>query len=148
MEKRFLIFIFLSLVILTVYQSLVVKPIPQPGQTGPGAAQTSGPAARPAAAAPAPTPTPNAAPTAQAPTVQTPPAPAAEIPALVGETSERDITIETRDVSAVFTNRGARLKSWRLKHYFDQDRHPQELVEKALPNEPLPFTLQTEDNAA
>src|SRR5207253_6277682 len=44
--------------------------------------------------------------------------------------------------------RGALLKSWRLKHYFDQDGNPQELVQKALPNEPLPFTLQTEDNAA
>src|SRR5260370_22432031 len=105
MEKRFLIFIFLSLVILTVYQSLVVKPVPKPGQTGPGAAQTSGPAAAsPAAAAPAPAPAPNAA-----PIVQTPPVPAAEIPALVCETSERDVTIETRDVKAVFTNRGARL---------------------------------------
>ena len=32
------------------------------------------------------------------------------------------------DVIAVFTNRGARLKSWRLKHYHDQQGEPLELV--------------------
>ena len=46
------------------------------------------------------------------------PAPAAAT--LVGDTAERDVRVETRDVIAVFTNRGARLKSWRLKHYLDQ----------------------------
>ena len=29
----------------------------------------------------------------------------------------------------MFTNRGARLKSWRLKHYLDQHGQPQELVD-------------------
>ncbi len=36
---------------------------------------------------------------------------------LVGDTAEHDIRVETNDLIAVFTNRGARLKSWRLKHY-------------------------------
>ena len=35
-----------------------------------------------------------------------------------------------RDVIAVFTNRGARLKSWRLKHYLDQQGQPLELVDE------------------
>ena len=49
--------------------------------------------------------------------------------------------VETRDVIAVFTNKGARLKSWRLKHYLDQQKQPQELIEH-LPSQPLPFTLR------
>src|SRR5215831_1642877 len=111
MEKRFLLFIFLSLVILTVYQSLVVKPVPKPAA---GAAASSGSTAgrgAPPAATPAPT-------AAAAPAVQPAPPPpqtASETPALVGETSEREVKVETRDVTAIFTNRGARLKSWRLK---------------------------------
>ena len=48
--------------------------------------------------------------------------------ALIGDTIERDVRVETADVIAVFTNRGARLKSWRLKHYLDQEKQPQELV--------------------
>src|SRR6185295_346730 len=64
----------------------------------------------------------------------------------VADTAERDVRIETRDVIAVFTNRGARLKSWRLKRYLDQHRQPQELIEH-IPNQPLPFTLHTADDA-
>src|SRR5262245_3056705 len=144
MEKRFLLFIFLSLVILTIYQSLVVKPVPKPAPGAPGVTTTSGGSKPPP---PAPS---NAAPTqtavATAPSVQAPPA--GDVPALVGESAERDVTVQTADVTAVFTNRGARLKSWRLKRYLDQDRHPQELVEKSLPNEPLPFTIRTSNPAA
>src|SRR5579862_277675 len=141
MEKRFLIFIFLSLVILTIYQSLVVKPVPKPT---PGATAASGStAARTAPTAQAPQ---ASAPAAPAETAQAVPAPAVEVAALVGDTTEHEVTVETRDVIAVFTNRGARLKSWRLKHYFNQERQPQELVEKTLPNEPLPFTLRTENS--
>src|SRR5436190_3528517 len=143
MEKRFLLFIFLSLAILTVYQSLVVKPVPKPvpgatvasGATGTRSSTTSTTA--PAAVAPIPQPTEQAA----------PPPPSADVPALVGETSEREVRVETRDVIAVFTNRGARLKSWQLKHYRDHDGHPQELIEKSLPNEPLPFTIHTDSSA-
>src|SRR6267142_1675749 len=58
---------------------------------------------------------------------------------LVADNAERDVRVETRDVIAVFTNRGARLKSWRLKRYLDQQRQPQELIENTL--QPLPFTL-------
>jgi YidC/Oxa1 family membrane protein insertase len=47
-------------------------------------------------------------------------------------------------VIAVFTNRGARLKSWRLKHYLDREKHPQELV-VPLPGQPIPFSIATPD---
>ena len=137
MERRVLIAIFLSFLVLYVYQALVVKPVPKQAATSAGvpAAQNGRDVAdRPPAQAEAPL----------APTLPLVPAgPPAE--ALVGDTSERDISVETRDVIAVFTNRGARLKSWRLKKFLDQQRHPQELIEHELPAQPLPFTLRTAD---
>ena len=52
--------------------------------------------------------------------------------------------VETDNVIAVFTNRGARLESWRLKKYLDGDKQPQELIESAeAVGRPLPFTLRT-----
>ena len=47
---------------------------------------------------------------------------------------------------AVFTNRGARLKSWRLKHYLDHQMQPQEIVVNDLASQPLPFTLRVPDD--
>src|SRR5947207_14950851 len=73
------------------------------------------------------------------------PVPTAAAP-LVSDSEERAVTVETRDVIAVITNRGARLKSWRLKKYLDQDRKPQELVENQIASQPLPFTLITADS--
>ncbi len=142
MERRVLLAIFLSFLVLYVYQALVVKPVPKPAGARAGApASSPGPAAA-SQATPSPesqTP-PNAAPAVPAP----PSVPQAA--ALVGETSERDVRIETANFIAVFTNRGARLKSWRLKKYLDRDRQPQELVEQSLPTQPLPFTLRTSDD--
>src|SRR5258705_9302587 len=130
MERRVLIAIFLSFLVLYVYQALLVKPAPK---------QVNGPAATSSTAG-------NRAPNAGPPdgsslrTLTQPPAVAPEAAALVGDTVERDIRVETRDLIAVFTNRGGRLKSWRLKHYLDQHKEPQELVENS---EPKPFTLRT-----
>jgi YidC/Oxa1 family membrane protein insertase len=138
MERRVLVAIFLSFLVLYVYQTYVVKPVPKtakttaagapsvPGVNAPADTTAGAPAASPAQAQ-----------------AEAPAAPAAA--ALVGETSERDITVETRDVIAVFTNRGARLKSWRLKRYLDKEKQPQELIERDLPTQPLPFTLASGD---
>ncbi len=133
MERRVLVAIFLSFLVLYVYQAFVVKPVPKPPA---GAATTAQNAAHPTAATPA-----KPAPVAAAPAAPPPP----QATALVGDSSEHDVRVETRDVIAVFTNRGARLKSWRLKKYLDQQRQPQELVESQLPDQPLPFTLNTSD---
>jgi YidC/Oxa1 family membrane protein insertase len=135
MEKRVLLAIFLSFLVLYVYQALVVKPVPKPAANASTPANTA-PAARGTAAPEA---------VAQNPVVprEMPPTPAAG--AIVSDPRERTVTVETRDVVAVFTNRGARLESLRLKHYLDpQSRQPQELVAQDLPNQPLPFSLQTE----
>jgi YidC/Oxa1 family membrane protein insertase len=132
MERRVLVFIFLSFVVLYVYQAWFVKPVPKTAT--PPAATSSAPAPTPPAAVTGETATKLPLPAASEPTAAT----------LVGETAERDIRLETRDVIAVFTNRGARLKSWRLKKYFDQQKQPQELIEQT-PGHPLPFTLRTTD---
>ena len=144
MERRVLIAIFLSFIVLYAYQALLP---PQPRETT-GSATTTG----------TPTATPGS-PIAGLPAVATSAGPASSTPApveagqpaatqLVGDTTERDIRIETEDVLAVVTNRGARLKSWRLKHYHDPAGNPVELVVTELATtHPLPFSLRTEDSA-
>jgi len=140
MERRVLFAIFLSFLVLYAYQALVVKPVPK--QPAPAASGASPTANGTAAATKAPA-------AAQAPLQpeSVPPAIPREATPIVGDSVDRDVRIETRDVIAVFTNRGARLKSWRLKHYRDQQHQPQELIENRLAGQPLPFTLRTGDEA-
>jgi YidC/Oxa1 family membrane protein insertase len=130
MEKRVLIAILLCFLSLYLWQALIVKPVPKPEAQS---AQTNTTQNAPVDL------TPDAA--QPAPVEAARPAAAA----LVGETSERDVAVETQDVIAVFTNRGARLKSWRLKHYLDRNQQPQELVVSQLGAESLPFTIRTAD---
>jgi YidC/Oxa1 family membrane protein insertase len=141
-ERRVLIAVFLCFVSLYLWQTLVVKPIPKPL---PSVAQTVGKS--PGGPAPGGSPaTPQVA-TSGAARPEPEPSAVPETAQVVGEASERDIQVETRDVVAVFTNRGARLKSWRLKHYLDRDQQPQELVVSQVESQPLPFTLQVPDPA-
>src|SRR5437899_4663015 len=136
MERRVLLAIVLSFLVLYLYQTFVLKPVQKPaGTPAPAAkAETAGSTqASPAAG------------TSTAPRLIEPPAPAAN--PLVGEKSEREIRVETRDVIAVLTNRGARVKSWRLKHYLDAKHEPLELVVTDLAaTEPLPFSLRVPDD--
>src|SRR5687768_8360554 len=127
MERRVLLAIFLAFLTLYLWQAFVMPPA-DPSVVSP---DVSGPAA-----APNPPPAP-AAPQA----VADPPAESGASPVL-GDTVEREIAVETRDVVATFTNRGARLKSWRFKRYLDSKGAPFELVETALAaTHPLPFSL-------
>ena len=136
MERRVLLAIFLAFLVLYVWQALFVKPVPKPapGANAPVATVTE---TTPSSGSPG-SATPSAAPATPAAPVGPPAA------MLVGETRERDIRVETRSVIAVFTNSGARLKSWRLKRYLDHQGQPQELVETSA-NHPLPFSLRTPD---
>jgi YidC/Oxa1 family membrane protein insertase len=138
MERRVLIAIFLSFIVLYVYQALVVKPTPKTGAPGTTTSSSTQQETSEGTKRSAP----------ETPSPKTPPPPIHEVAAatLVGDTTERDIRIETRDVIAVFTNRGARLKSWRLKKYLDQQMQPQELVEYQISTHPLPFSLRTTDD--
>ena len=135
MEKRVFLAIFLSLVVLTLYQALIAPP-PRP----------------PVPATPTTT-VPPAATTPGAPAVTAPTGVEAKTSAPIGATTSlvgvggRDIAVETDTVSAVFSTAGATLKSWKLKHYHDGDL-PLELVPQDLPpNLPRPFTVMTDDPA-
>jgi YidC/Oxa1 family membrane protein insertase len=139
MERRVLFAILLSFVVLYAYQALVVKPKPADSAASSSGSTPPGPASPAAPASGASSPSPSSSSAA--------PAPAPGAAPLVSDQAERDIRIETANVSAVFTNRGARLKSWRLKRYLDANKQPQELV-VPVPGQPLPFTLRTPDDAA
>jgi YidC/Oxa1 family membrane protein insertase len=135
MERRVLIAIFLCFIVLYVWQAVFVKPAPKrPASVASApAGSVTPPAAGESAPAPAAAPAAPSAPTA---------AP------LVAEQEEREIHVETDDVTAVFTNRGGRLKSWRLKRYLDRNNQPLELIAIDLPaGQPLPFSLRTSDDA-
>jgi YidC/Oxa1 family membrane protein insertase len=138
MERRVLLAILLSFLVLYAYQALLG---PVPSEPPPAAPTTSaGSAASPDATQPASRPRPSASDPASA-------GPQAGRTALVGETAEREIRFETDRVIAVFTNRGARLKSWALKRYLDTKGQPLELVPFELSaTEPLPFSLEVDDN--
>ena len=142
MERRVLLAIFLAFLVLYVWQAIFVKPVPKPG---PATARQAPVGTATGEARPSPPNSPTVGPSAASP-APAPPAPAAPPAAtLVGDTQERTVRLETRSVVAVFTNRGARLKSWRLKRYLDHQGQPQELVE-ASANQLLPFSLRTPDD--
>src|SRR5579862_3051941 len=143
MERRVLFTIVLCFLVLYIWQAIFVKPAPKPLAGTPGAAVST--AATTGAPAGTLAPGGAAAATGTGVAATSTPAPVAQAATVVGDTAERDIRIETDDVIAVFTNRGARLKSWRVKHYLDQDKQPQELVETHLLSQPLPFSLRTPD---
>jgi YidC/Oxa1 family membrane protein insertase len=135
MERRVLIALLLCFVVLYVWQAVFVKPAPKSAASG-------APASTQQSSVP-----PSAVPVSPAPTSA---GEATEKPSgavvVTGESNERDVRVETRDVIAVFTNRGGRLKSWRLRHYLDQTRAPLELIPERLPMQPLPFSLRVPDD--
>jgi YidC/Oxa1 family membrane protein insertase len=146
MERRVLLAIFLAFLVLYVWQAAFVKPVPKPAPGTTAATTEAAPAS--GANSEGSSAPPSRASSTPAAASTTPAAPAAPAAApLVADTAERDVRVETRDVIAVFTNRGARLKSWRLKHYLDQQRQPQELIEQHLATHPLPFALRTANDA-
>lgn len=147
MEKRVIIAVVLSFLVLYLYQAMFApKPVPRPkaaqielakGSAAPGASQSAAPAgAAQAGGAGAASP---AAPGAG--TMSAAAAPAAA--ALVTDTDEREIVIDADTVRAVFSNRGAALKSWRLKRYKDKAGRLVDLVPQTLPGAARPFEIDT-----
>jgi YidC/Oxa1 family membrane protein insertase len=134
MERRLLLAIVLTFVVLTAYQWLVPMPAPPP-ETRPA------PAASTAPADPA-TQTPSPPPAAPAPVA----APAVET--LRADTAERTITVDNGVVRAVFSNRGATLVAWELLSYAGPDGRPVDLVPHDVPaNQPKPLSLRVDDGA-
>jgi YidC/Oxa1 family membrane protein insertase len=116
------------------YQTFLAPPPPKPAETSQQQSSATAQSANPSASA-------SSAGVA-------PPLPSASAPrTTIGETSEREIVVETADVEAVLTNRGGRVTHWRLKHYRDSEGKPVDLVPSGLPaNQPTPFMLAFDDS--
>ncbi len=131
MERRVLIAISLSFLVLFLYQSLVPPPVEPPTQTA------TQPAGAPPAAASGAAPSTN-------PATLTPATPVPVVAAVQADEREREFVVTTADVEAVFTNRGARLRHWRLRGYRSAAGAVVDLV-PATDGAVLPFSLSTAD---
>ena len=139
MERRVLLAVFLSFLVLYAYQALIGPPSPPPS---PESGAPPGPVAETAAPGPSPDPVPQPLPrqpetiVAVEPTIPDP---------VIADSEPRDIVVESDTFRAVFANRGAELVSWQLKSYLDEGA-PVELVPRDLPvEEPWPFSLLFDD---
>ena len=133
MEKRVLLAIVLSFVVLYGYQAMF--PPPEPAGSGqrrqPRCRRRPRPRSRPEAGHPSRLPR-----------------PAADPAPVTGDTAEREIPFENAYVRAVFSNRGGVIKSWRLKNYLNAAGEPLELVPQDVPpGQVRPFALSVDDAA-
>jgi YidC/Oxa1 family membrane protein insertase len=141
-ERRLLIAVALSLLVLTAYQLLF--PPQRPPRPGPSA-----PA--PESAPPSPTATPGLGTTepSPSPTPATSRATKASEPATapvaaVRDDREKRVEVQSQDVVAAFTNRGARVVSWRLTRFKNERQRPEEMVQ-TVAGGPLPLDIETGD---
>ncbi len=135
MERRVLLAISLSFLVLFLYQAYLVPPVPllDPSAPSPPAPAASAVAPGTGVGGPAAGPTPPIPPLGPADTV-------------IGDTDERTVTVESPLVRAVLTNRGGRLSHWVLKHYNTSAGEPLNLVPNAVTPAPiLPFSLRVDD---
>ncbi len=142
MEKRLILAIVLSLIVLVGYNLLFVKPKPQvePAPTETAAAPTAGAQALPTGQVP-----PSVA--GAKPAAQPPAAP--ELKETVAG-AETGISVETSLYSAAWSNRGGVLKSWKLKRYLNdlKKKGLLDLVPAAAQETGLfPFSLGGDDRA-
>jgi YidC/Oxa1 family membrane protein insertase len=133
MQRQFLLAIVLSFLVIYGWQALFPpppppKPIPAPQKVTASPSGTNAPDVQP---------TPATEPKVEA-DLATP---------LVAAAAEQDVTIENSAVLAVFSTRGATLKSWRLKNYRDGTGAPLELVPQKITGADRPFTLLVEDES-
>lgn len=139
-ERRLILAVALSLLVLTAYQ-LLFPPAPPPARPS-GLASPSGEPSQ-SAAPPAP-PASAAAP----PTVGAAPVPASSpltaAAARVADDKERRVELEGPDLALAFTNKGARLLSWQLPEFKDQRGRPEEMV-RMVGGAPRPLDIETGD---
>jgi YidC/Oxa1 family membrane protein insertase len=136
-ERRLLLAVALSLVVLTVFSQYFAPHAPDsPTASATPAARAEAPAvgaeARTAAAAPA-------APAAIRPVEAAPGA-----SRVVADERERRVEVETAEASVAFSNRGARLVSWTLHAQRDARGRPEEMV-PSVTAELRPLDLETGD---
>jgi len=127
MEKRVLLAVFLSFLVLYGYQSFLVPPPPPLEPTPMGEETQEGEVSSPPTARSLPQ---TAARAGQSPRSQegrvTPVNPVVPEP-VISDGDPRDITVESDFFRAVFSNRGGELVSWQLKEYLTGGQ-PVELV--------------------
>ena len=145
MERRVLLAVTLSFLVLVLYQRLIGPPTPletAPPDRPPGVVSDSGEAAA------APDPWPGGGASSPPPEVSGAPpgdvsADAPEVVPVVADARSRSVIVESDVVRAEFDTRGAELVSWKLKQYADESGGP---VELALPEvasaRTRPFTLR------
>jgi YidC/Oxa1 family membrane protein insertase len=133
MDKRAIIGIALSILVLVVYQQVVTW------YYGPPPADPASPTEKNGGAEKAPAPPQTSpAPSASAPKAQPVPAPVSSARAA------KDVTVETDNYVAVFTTQGARVKSFKLKKFrssVDDNSPPFDIVQTA-PGVPLPLGVR------
>lgn len=125
-ERRLFLFLVLAFVVVTVYPMLVPPTVP--------------PREKPAATAPSATPEehpPVAKESARS-------APVLSTVAPVADATERRVEVLTREASIAFTNRGARLLSWRLTGFTEDRGRPAEMV-AVVANAPRALDVETGD---
>jgi YidC/Oxa1 family membrane protein insertase len=146
MERRVLLAVFLSFLVLVLYQRFLA-PAPVPvdqfvtGPAEPGtAAPTPGVGAVASGANPAVAGTPQ--PVSPAPSAAGPTGAETAFAPTVSDQTDKDIVVETDLVRAVFANRGAELISWQLKQYGDDSGGQVELIPPDVaPDQAWPFSL-------
>ncbi|MCH2252242.1 MAG: membrane protein insertase YidC [Vicinamibacterales bacterium] len=154
MERQVLLAVFLSFLVLVLYQRFLAPPVPLDSATADPTASpaapvgaTDPPAAIGRARAPAATGTPAAGDSTPPLTVGdfTPLAAVEKFEPVVADDQPRDIVVESRFVRAVFANRGAKLVSWQIKDHVDDSGGPVELVPEVSPDQTWPFSLRVPD---
>ena len=147
MERRVLLAVTLSFLVLVLYQQWIGPPPAVESVPGdPAAGIADGPALSDAAAPRSPAADVPVTAGVPAPAIDPPPAsggPAsAPIVPVVADERRRSVVVESDFVIAEFDNRGAELVSWRLKHYTDENGGPVELALPAVAaDRPRPFSL-------
>ena len=135
-ERRLLIAVALSLLVLTAYQFLFpTAPAPRrPLPTASGAPTSGSPGAE-RSPAPGPSARVTASPAASPTTASVTP---------VADALERRVEAQGEEVAVAFSNRGARLVSWQLKRYRDAKGRPEEMVQN-IPGGPRALDVETGD---
>jgi len=136
MEKRLILAIVLSFLVLALYQMVFLKNKPQTEPQLEPQAQTQVPVQP---AAPEVKPAESSAPP-ETPSEKAEPSELAEAGA------EQQVLVETTLYQAVWSNRGASLRSWKLKAHRDENKEELELVpRRAAEVGKFPFFLETQD---
>ena len=151
MERRVLLAVTLSFLVLVLYQQWIgpppaVESVPA-GSVGEGAgspAASEAPAVRTPAVDPPGAASPGGG-AADLPSASGAP-PVATVVPVVADDRQRSVVVESDFVLAEFDNRGAELVSWKLKGYADETGEPVELAMPAIAGRPRPFSLSVPGN--